>query len=450
MPHIQEINFDGLVGPTHNFAGLAYGNIASNTNAHQKSYPKHAALQGLKKMANLMRLGIPQGIFPPHERPHIPTLRSLGFTQAPEVVIPTLAKTNPKLLTQVCSASPMWVANAGTTSHASDTTNGKTHFTPANLSSMFHRSIEHEFTGRIFQTLFSDSQYFTHHKALPSTVFFGDEGAANHTRFCSSSGQHGLNLFVFGQSFLQNTPRPKLYPARQSLEASQAIARLHGLTPEHTIFTQQNPNVIDQGVFHNDVIAVGSRNILLCHEQAFLEQKHMLHTLKQLQESRTDETFYIIEAKNNQVSVEDAVQTYLFNTQLVFPKKDSALLIAPIECASNKRVKTFLDQVIADNNPIDDVQYFDLRQSMKNGGGPACLRFRVTLSHNAINNLQTNTLLTEDLYTHLQHWIEKHYQDELSFNDLANPLLYQTNLQALDELTQILNLGADFYDFQKI
>ena len=24
-----EVNFDGLVGPTHNYAGLSYGNVAS-------------------------------------------------------------------------------------------------------------------------------------------------------------------------------------------------------------------------------------------------------------------------------------------------------------------------------------------------------------------------------------------------------------------------------------
>lgn len=76
---VPEANFDGIVGPTHNYAGLSRGNVASTSNQGAVSRPRDAALQGLAKAAALARLGIAQGWLPPQERPHVPTLRALGF-----------------------------------------------------------------------------------------------------------------------------------------------------------------------------------------------------------------------------------------------------------------------------------------------------------------------------------------------------------------------------------
>ena len=75
-----EANFDGLVGPTHNYGGLSFGNVASLNNQAQASNPKAAAKQGLVKMKALADMGFVQGVLAPHERPHMPTLKSLGFT----------------------------------------------------------------------------------------------------------------------------------------------------------------------------------------------------------------------------------------------------------------------------------------------------------------------------------------------------------------------------------
>ena len=44
------INFDSIVGPTHNYSGLSLGNLASTTHGKMVSSPKKAALQGLEKM----------------------------------------------------------------------------------------------------------------------------------------------------------------------------------------------------------------------------------------------------------------------------------------------------------------------------------------------------------------------------------------------------------------
>ena len=102
MPeHAVEANFDGLVGPTHNYAGLSWGNVASRSNVHAQSNPREAALQGLAKMKRLADRGYVQGILPPHERPHLPTLRRLGFSGPDAAVLATVTGQAPELLAAV-------------------------------------------------------------------------------------------------------------------------------------------------------------------------------------------------------------------------------------------------------------------------------------------------------------------------------------------------------------
>ena len=136
-----EVNFDGIVGPTHNYAGLAVGNLAATGNAGAVSNPRAAALQGLSKMRVLSDMGFAQGVLPPHERPSMRTLRSLGFSGTDEKILADVAQ-HPRLLQAAASGAAMWVANAGTVSPSPDTPDGRVHFTPANLASQLHRSIE--------------------------------------------------------------------------------------------------------------------------------------------------------------------------------------------------------------------------------------------------------------------------------------------------------------------
>ena len=267
-----EVNFDGLVGPTHNYAGLSVGNVASQRNANAASSPKQAAKQGLAKMKALHDMGLKQGVLAPQERPDVAMLRRLGFSGTDEKILAEAARKAPQIFLACCSASSMWTANAATVSPGADTADGKVHFTPANLTNKFHRSLEPEVTGRILKATFAESKYFSHHRHLPDNEHFGDEGAANHTRLCSAYDKAGVELFVYGRhAFDQRQPAPVKYPARQTLEACQAVARLHGLDDENVVYMQQNPAVIDQGVFHNDVIAVGNQNVLFYHAQAFLD-----------------------------------------------------------------------------------------------------------------------------------------------------------------------------------
>jgi succinylarginine dihydrolase len=439
-----EYNFDGLVGPTHNYSGLSFGNIASKNNQGAVANPKLAALQGLAKMKALYDRGYKQGVLAPHERPDVAALRALGFSGNDAAVIRNAAEAAPMLLSGACSASPMWAANAATVSPSANTADGRVHFTAANLNNKFHRSLEHPTTSRILRAMFPGDAHFTHHAALPSCPQMGDEGAANHTRFCRAYGDAGVEFFVYGASgFDTQAPAPRKFPARQTREASQAVARLHGLTESRTVFAQQNPDVIDEGVFHNDVIAVGNGNVLFCHQRAFVNQANVYDEIRR----KLGSALAVVEVPNDEVAVADAVSSYLFNSQLLTRIEGEMVLVVPEECRSNARVWTYLQKLLAASTPIKELLVFDLRESMRNGGGPACLRLRVELTHDEATAVNPHVLMSNKLYATLTAWVEKHYRDHMSDADLADPQLLNECRAALDELTAILKLGS-VYPFQ--
>lgn len=441
-----EVNFDGLVGLTHHYAGLSFGNVASTNNKNQLANPKSAALQGLLKMKTLADMGFKQGVLPPQERPCISTLRSLGFTGTDAQVIAQAAKRSPKLLSAVSSASSMWVANAATISPSADSLDGKVHFTVANLNNKFHRSIEADTTGRALKAIFNSGSHFNHHTALPQQAMFGDEGAANHNRICSEYGSAGVELFVYGRKAFGGDVEPQKFPARQTFEASDAITRLHQLDPSKRVFVQQNPDVIDQGVFHNDVISVSNGPVLFYHELAFINQQTAFTELtEKLAHQGTQ--FVPICVPVSRVSLEDAVSTYLFNSQLLTKADGKMVIIVPQEVQKNLRVWSYLSELIVSGCLIDEVKVFDLRESMRNGGGPACLRLRVALNEQELSACNQRVLMNDRLYSTLTNWVETHYRDRLSEQDLADPQLLIENRRALDELTQILDLGS-IYPFQ--
>ena len=440
-----EANFDGLVGPTHNYSGLSAGNIASLAHQYQVSNPKYAALQGLNKMQSLADLGLIQGVIAPQMRPDIKILRRLGFSGSDYSVLQQASQQAPKLLTSCYSASSMWAANAATVSPSADTQDKRVHLTPANLASHFHRSIEHQTTARILAAMFNDDNHFCYHPPLPASEQLGDEGAANHTRFCMQHEDQGLEMFVFGRyGFEHNQPSPSCYPARQTYEASAAIARLHQLDPQHVIMVQQNPLLIDQGVFHNDVIAVGNQQTLLCHQYAFLNQSDVYAQLQQKMAGGLS----IIEVPANRVSVNDAISSYLFNSQLVTLPNGDVSLILPQQCRDSPQVWQYVQQLLQADRGINRVDLFDLSQSMQNGGGPACLRLRVVLTEQEQQAVNPAVLLTATLLKRLREWVYLHYRDRLVEADLADPSLLLESQTALDELTRILNLGS-VYDFQR-
>jgi len=442
-----EVNFDGLVGPTHNYSGLSYGNVASTGNQNAASNPKLAAKQGLAKMKALHDAGFKQGVLAPQERPDVASLRQLGFAGSDAEVIARAAKEAPAILAACTSASSMWTANAATVSPSADTADGRVHFTPANLNNKFHRAIEHPTTRRVLSAMFADESRFAVHPALPAQMHFGDEGAANHTRFCAEYDAPGVEFFVFGASaFDTRYPKPAKFPARQTLEASQAIARLHGLSEAGVVYAQQDPDTIDAGVFHNDVISVGNGNVLFHHQKSFLRQAEVLAELDRKLAARGGQ-FVAIEVPDAEVSVEEAVKSYLFNSQLLTRADGKMAIVVPEECRNQPRVWAYLEKLLASNGPIAEVKVFDLKQSMQNGGGPACLRLRVALSDAEIAAVNPRVMMSDALFGQLNGWVDKHYRDRLSPDDLADPQLLVECRTALDELTGILGLGS-VYPFQ--
>lgn len=445
----REYNFDGIVGPTHNYSGLSFGNIASVSHQHQVSNPREGALQGLAKMKRLHDLGLAQGFLPPQERPDLSALRRLGFCGTDAEVLSDAQKKAPELLNAVCSTSSMWTANAATVSPSADTQDRKVHFTTANLVNKFHRAIEAPTTSRVLQAVFKDESLFAHHPALPASDQLGDEGAANHTRFCVEYGDPGLEFFVYGRKGFDNkAPGPRKFPARQTYEASSVVMRSHGLHPEKVVFAQQNPDLIDAGVFHNDVASVGNRDVLFYHEQAFRNSDQVIAELqKKFSKVSGGKDLVLVSVPTSSVSVEDAVRSYLFNSQLVSLPEGGMSLIAPSECEETPSVKQYLDELLSSGGSLKSVEFMNLRQSMKNGGGPACLRLRVVLTEEEEKGSNPHLFFNDSIYQTLTQWVTRFYRDRLEVKDLADPQLVIESRAALDELTQILHLGS-IYPFQ--
>ena len=359
---LVEINFDGIIGPSHNYAGLSLGNLASSNNAGAPAYPKAAALQGVEKMRANLRLGLAQGFLMPLDRPNKNWLAGLSTD---------MQSAEPHIRAAAFSASAMWAANAATVSPAPDTHDGKCHLSAANLITMAHRSHEWPGTFAQLQLAFADQRHFAVHGPVPAT--FGDEGAANFMRLCPSHGDAGIEIFVYGKA---GGP----FPARQHVEASKAIARTHRLDPTRTLFVQQSETAIAAGAFHNDVVAVANERVLFTHEQAFEHPEQTYADIKRLMPAAE-----IVIVPADRVSLADAIQSYLFNAQLVTLPGGGMALILPSEAQENARVWGWLTQMVEGNGPIRKLVPVDVRQSMANGGGPACLRLRVVADPSTVD-----------------------------------------------------------------
>ncbi len=438
----REFNFDGLVGPTHNYGGLSIGNVASMAHEGKTSNPRLAALEGLQKMRYVNALGVGQAVLPPHDRPSVGTLRRLGFSGSDEEIIVAAAEHSEQLVRLVSSAAPMWTANAATVAPSCDTADGRLHLTVANLHELFHRAIEAEVTERVLGAIFADETRFTVHAPLPGGQF-ADEGAANHLRLFAED-EPAVHLFAWGRSSFAEAAATRRFPARQTREASEAVARLHQLTPARVIFAQQHPRGIDAGAFHTDVLAVSGEATVLMHELAFLDGPAVVQRLRSL----LGASFRVEVATADQLPLEDAVSSYVFNSELVTTEDGSIIVLAPEESHENPKTRAFLQRVLEADNPIHRVEYFHLRQSMQNGGGPACLRLRVPLTDAETSALGANVVFSQTLDRELVAWVKRHYRDRLVAADLHDPALARESFAALDELTRILKLGS-IYEFQR-
>ena len=410
---LTEINFDGIVGPSHNYAGLSLGNIASANNAGDTSHPRAAALQGLGKMRHNLALGLTQGFLLPLPRPNAAFLGAIGADGTEDR----------RLLAAAWSASSMWTANAATVSPAPDTADGRCHLTAANLVTMPHRSQEWPDTVRQLRLAFADAAHFAVHDAVPAC--FGDEGAANHMRMGTDHGAPGIEIFVYGKS---GGP----FPARQHEQASRAVARLHGLSPARTLFVEQNPAAIAAGAFHNDVVAVANERVLFTHEQAFADPDGTYAAIRDL---LPEAEIVIVPAAA--VSLADAIKSYLFNAQLLTLASGEMGLVIPLEAWEHTRVRAWLDGMLASNGPIRRVLPVDVRQSMANGGGPACLRLRVVADPATVD---PRFLLNEDKIARIEAVVAAHWPESISPEQLGDSALAERVVAARLALLEAVDL----------
>ncbi len=415
-PDAVEVNFDGLIGPSHNYGGMSAGNLASTHNAGDVSNPREAALQGLEKMRHLIQAGLTQGVLPPLPRPNLDLLVSAGFTGSDQNILEGAAQGAPHLLKAAYSASAMWAANAATVSPSVDAADGRLHLSVANLSTMLHRSIEHPDTVASLLSIFSDPECFAVHEALPMHAAFSDEGAANHVRLCNAHGEPGIELFVYGRD---EAPSGTHFPARQTHLASQSIARRHMLNAQRTVFARQSVAAIEAGAFHNDVVCVGTRDTLFFHEQAFEDTDSTLRDLKRASEGLFDFKPVMVSAAD--VPLEDAIRSYLFNSQLlVWPGEDRLVLLAPMEVHETPSTRAYCETLVSGNGPIGRVEFIDVRQSMRNGGGPACLRLRVVMTEQERAAAHQPCLLNEAKIDKLADIVAQSYRDRVVPSDLAD------------------------------
>jgi succinylarginine dihydrolase len=288
---------------------------------------------------------------------------------------------------------------------------------------MPHRSHEWPCTLAQLQIAFAGPE-FTVHEPIPPA--FGDEGAANHMRLTGAHGEAGVEIFVYGVS-------GGSFPARQNLEASKALARLHRLDPERTIFAEQSQKAIAAGAFHNDVVAVANERVLFAHEEAFANKELLLETC-----FAKVRGFEYVEVPSAEVPLKDAIKSYLFNAQLVTPPNGEMTLVVPTEARETSSVWRWIERHLAGNGPIRRVEMVNVRQSMANGGGPACLRLRVVADPDTVD---PRFLVDPAKLDRIADVIETYWPSDIANDSLQQPALIRDVERARTMLFEIVGLS---------
>ncbi len=404
-----EVQVDRLVGPTHHFGGLGVGNLASQQHAGQISNPQAAALQGLDKMKRVAQLGVPQVILAPQPRPDFEFFKRVGFDGTETERLRQAIQSDFRVLSASLSSSAMWVANAATVSAAVDNRYGVTSLTVANLVASLHRSIEPDVTyADLRQSMPPGVKVMPH---LFGGAEMRDEGAANHMRLGSSQNIAGIHVFVYGDG----SPAPQQRWPRQTRAACQAIARQHGLHPADTFYLKQHPDAIDAGAFHNDVVAASHHDLMLYHERAFHNADATLAAIDQRYQQRFGRPLRREVVTSEQLSLDDSVSAYLFNSQIVSPGDTSRapVLVGPAQVRRHDQANRIVTDW-CDRQLFSAAIFVDLDQSMAGGGGPACLRLRVPMTPVEMSQIPESVRWSESLDQRLRQIIQETYPTEFA------------------------------------
>ncbi|SEI00219.1 succinylarginine dihydrolase [Rheinheimera pacifica] len=422
-----QLNISELPGPTFMYSGLSKDNVASVQNKHLVANPLKFAQLSLQRMRLLLDEGVPQVIFPPHRRPDMQALEVCGFTGDMSHMISSADKFSNGYLESLLAASSVWTANAATVTPSADSEDGKVHITTANLNSHYHRSIEASQTHAKLARLFSDDKFFCLHQALPGHSRFSDEGAANHMRFHVEAENRGLNVFVYS-----NDPdNPEFVQGRQTLWASKAICQLHALPDSKVLLQKQSKEAISRGIFHNDIISMNSHDLLVFHQQAYEDHESLIEKLMA-------QGICCVEIKAEEFSLEHALKTYFFNSEFISGKDGGLVLVMSKSCQHDAKVQVQLDRIQTAYSKEIKTMYVDLDDSLRNGGGPACLRLRVQLNQEQFSAIPSQFLLTQNKLEALQEVVTRFYRESLSYEDVLTEI-FQRNLQPVyTKLEQIL------------
>jgi succinylarginine dihydrolase len=245
-------------------------------------------------------------------------------------------------------------------------------------------------------------------------------------RLASAHGGPGVEIFVHGVA-------GGGFPVRQHAEAGRAIARAHGLDPARTLHIGQSEAAIAAGAFHNDVVAVADGLTLFAHEQAFADPAGFYAELRRLLPEVS-----IVEVPASAVPLGDAVTSYLFNAQLVTLPEGGQALILPAEARETASVWTWLQEMVAGNGPIRRLELVDVRQSMANGGGPACLRLRVVADPATID---PRFLVDNARLDRIAALVERQWPERIAPDQLADPALWEAIERARLALLDVLELN---------
>jgi succinylarginine dihydrolase len=426
---MREFNIDGLIGPTHHFGGLGVGNVASETNRNKIAHPKAAALEGLSKMRKLHELGIPQFYLPPPVRPNCRWMEAMGFRTNDPSDWRHCASQFPSLFSSSLSSSFMWMANAATCSSSVDTIDGLGRIVIANLAASLHRGQENLERHAQLRRLFQHVSTIEVIEALPSLVPLRDEGAANGMRFWNPTNHQGIYVFAFGERNSNTTQtatpakesvHPHVYPSRQTSLASQLVARSLRIRDSRSLFVQQHPKAIDAGVFHNDVIATSHENFLFVHESAYVDQCNQLDRISETFRNQCGGKLGILVVTEEELSLSEAVSTYLFNSQIVTRSDGSWCMLCPIECLNSPAAVQVLRRVQHQESRLGAIEFVSLKESMANGGGPACLRLRAYASDADIERIPFGARIHDDSLAFLERVITSEYPDSVHLDDFLD------------------------------
>ena len=425
-----EVNIDGMIGPSHHFGGLGVENKASELNRSQASSPRSAALQGLAKMELLASYGIPQFYLPPPVRPAWKWLESLGYCGDKACVLRDCYQEQPTLLSAAYSSAFMWTANAASVSCGSDTRSKRAKIKLANLNANLHRSIEESERLPQLERMFEAVEHVDVLRGLSSSRPLSDEGAANVMRFFSRVGAGGVYAFVYGNEAAESRESEdnskkadgkRRRQPRQTRMASAMVARSLDLEPGDCFLIQQTSDAIDAGVFHNDVIATSHENLLFYHELAFHNSEEAVAGIKKRFLEKTGEKLEACLVESSDLRLDDAVDTYLFNSQICTDIDGGWRMFVPENCNQSESVQRTLERLQAQYPRLVSIDYCPLAESMRNGGGPACLRLRISLTPSQIDQIPASMRISLSTLSQLRKLVETEYPEKVEPSDFVNP-----------------------------